>query len=509
MSVNYNAIIGKHAKATLPSVEGWGSTNSILRDPPKSITTRRIDRVDADGSLNKLYADSGDRFSENINLYARGVNPFVAVQYSNNQYSGGNIGTSNPNGSLAAGKLPYRIMDSGAFRPPQLRQEQLLPLSRQPRNFTSMGSNPQFIDYTKTVMCQSQKAPVSFRQVKKPNMNVNTTATASKSQNIKIEGTKEHYININKHVIEDPTIVSAAAKISAKANLQIVNRENLREAKKQLNLYIVQTNKSENVHISSEPENKYNFTKNLPEYSTNTQKSDSTKYVHMEPEHIQERNRNLPEYSTNTQKSDSTKYVHMEPEHIQERNRNLPEYSTNTQKSDINKYVYMEPEHIQERNRNLPEYSTNTQKSDSTKYVHMEPEHIQERNRNLPEYSTNTQKSDSTKYVHMEPEHIQERNRNLPEYSTNARKNDSRVHIRIEPENEYVFEQKVTGSATTNINAVGDYEMNRDIKLPQTLNYGGFSNFGVEPTRERNIDYNPNYSTTKRDIANKILEIRG
>ena len=389
MSINYNAVIGKHAKATLPSVDGWQSTNSILRDPPKSITTRRIDRVDADGSLNKLYAESGDRFSENINLYARGVNPFVAVQYGNTQYSSGNIGTATNAGTVNSGKLPYRIMDGGAFRPPQLTQEQLLPLSRQPRNFTSMESNPQFVDYTKTIMCNSQKTPVSFRQVKKPTMNVNTTATASKSQNIRVEGTKEHYINIRRHVVQNPILATAAAKISALGNTQIVNRENCREAKRQNNIHDVGTNKSDNIHVTIEPENEYNLTKNIPEYSTESKKNDARVYVHIDPEN---------------------------------------------------------------------------------------------------EYNLT---------------------KNIPEYSTESKKNDARVYVHIEPENEYIFDQKTVGNATTNITTKGDYEVNRTVTLPQTLNYGGFSNYGVEPTRERQINYNTEYSTAKRDIANKIAEMRG
>jgi len=423
MSINYNAVIGKHAKATLPSVEGWKSTNSILRDPPKSITTRRIDRVDADGSLNKLYAESGDRFSENINLYPRGVNPFVAVQYGNTQYSGtnssgGNMGsTSTTTGSVGTTKLPYRIMSGGAFRPPQLTQEQLLPLSRQPRNFTSMASNPQFVDYTKTIMCTAQKTPVSFRQVKKPSMNINTTATANKSQNIRVEGTKEHYINIRRHVVENPVIASADAKISARSNLQIVNRENCREAKRQINNHDVGTNKSENIHISINPENEYELTKNIPEYSTESNKSQ-------------------------------------------------------------NIHIFINPENEYELMKNIPEYSTESNKSENI-------------------------------HVFIDPENEYEFTKNIPEYSTEAKKSDPRVYVHIEPEKEYIFDQKVTGNATTNITTLGDYEVNRDIKLPQTLSYGGFSNYGIEPSRERNIEYNTDYSTNKRDLANKIAAIRG
>ena len=80
MSFSYSSIIGNKAKVTFPSVESWGTNNNILRDPPKSIMTRRIDKVNQDGSLNEMLYHSGDRFAENINVYARGVNPMVSVE---------------------------------------------------------------------------------------------------------------------------------------------------------------------------------------------------------------------------------------------------------------------------------------------------------------------------------------------------------------------------------------------------------------------------------------------
>ena len=149
MSISYNAIVGHKGKVTLPSVESWGTNNNILKDPPKSIMTRRIDKVNQDGSLNEMLYDSGDRFAEAINVYARGVNPMVSVQYNN------------ANGAPV--KQPYRILNGGAFRPPELRQEQLLPLSRLPRNVTEATTNKEFIDYTKRVTC-----PLSQRGFKDP-----------------------------------------------------------------------------------------------------------------------------------------------------------------------------------------------------------------------------------------------------------------------------------------------------------------------------------------------------
>ena len=54
-----------------------------------------------------------------LNVYARGVNPMVSVSYQNYGSGAGSV------------KLPYRIMKDGAFRPPIKTIEELLPLSRQ------------------------------------------------------------------------------------------------------------------------------------------------------------------------------------------------------------------------------------------------------------------------------------------------------------------------------------------------------------------------------------------
>jgi len=45
--------------------------------------------------------------------------------------------------------LPYRVVRDGAFRPPIQRQEDLLPLSRLPRNWTTVEPRPFEVDYTK------------------------------------------------------------------------------------------------------------------------------------------------------------------------------------------------------------------------------------------------------------------------------------------------------------------------------------------------------------------------
>lgn len=126
MVFSYSALTN-YGKVTLPAVEGWNTSNNIIKDPPKSVHTRRIDKVGETPYLNTVLSESGDRVCEAINYYARGVNPMVSVSYGQGQQTAG------PNAYL-----PYRIIRDGAFRPPITRQEDLVPLSRLPRIWTSM-----------------------------------------------------------------------------------------------------------------------------------------------------------------------------------------------------------------------------------------------------------------------------------------------------------------------------------------------------------------------------------
>lgn len=139
----------KWTHVTLPSVEGV----NILRDPPKSITTRRITKVGEDNSITEMIDGSGDRVCEGINTYARGVNPMVEVSYDNFSNNGGRTGGTSYATTQAQAYLPYRIMDAGAFRAPVIAPTDLLPLSRLPRVHTFAKANAGFVDFTKTIAC--------------------------------------------------------------------------------------------------------------------------------------------------------------------------------------------------------------------------------------------------------------------------------------------------------------------------------------------------------------------
>ena len=208
MSLSYSALTN-FGKVTLPSLESWGTNMNILRDPPKSITTRRVDKVGQNNDITTMIDDSGNRASEAILQYARGVNPFVSVSYSNEgnnggQRSNGLAGTMNSGGRAAF--LPYRVMRDGAFRPPLVRQENLMPLSRQPRVWTTAFTQPGFADFSKKmVTCGTAE---NTKEVKTTTLKLNVAPTAV--YNMSSSASKPIEV---KYVIQNPIKVSAGSGI--------------------------------------------------------------------------------------------------------------------------------------------------------------------------------------------------------------------------------------------------------------------------------------------------------
>jgi hypothetical protein len=340
MSISYHGIIGNKAKTTMGSAESWYKNKNILRDPPKSITTRRIDKVNGDGSLNAMMYHNGDRIAENINVFARGVNPMVAVEYTNHgstmRSSGGGAEQGlGAFGNGAPGKLPYRVMNAGAFRPPQLRQEQLLPLSRQPRNVTHVLTNKEFIDYTKSVTCQSGKCPSSYRQIKESfKSHIEPTKTCKIASPV-----QEHFVM--KYVIDNPTTTSASTAKVSKANIQMINRESLREAGKTINQY------SQSAGVQAQGGQNYihedvTLERNIPTYTAPTTKTSAMKKT-LAPDYDMLLERNIPTHiATTNVRGDHTVSLDYENDYVLE--RNIPEYNAHSNISDKTKFVYERPE---------------------------------------------------------------------------------------------------------------------------------------------------------------------
>lgn len=154
-----------------------GTSNNIIRDPPKSITTRRIDKPSQTSCLTEEIDDSYDRICENIMYFARGVNPSVSVSYSN--YGNGNTNGNVSNGTQAS--LPYKIMKDGAFVPPVLKQEDLLPLSRLRRPNTKITSAANFIDFTKKLINPECAEKTTGAKTAIPLLSYTTMATIERS----------------------------------------------------------------------------------------------------------------------------------------------------------------------------------------------------------------------------------------------------------------------------------------------------------------------------------------
>lgn len=201
--ITYDMVLPRRV-TTLPSVESWGTNMNILKDPPKSIHTRRIDKV---GDTQQITIDidgAGDRICEMINVYGRGINQMVGVNYSNNGTNGGQnrqtptvTGTVQTSNCTAQASLPYKAFDNGAFRPPVQRQENLLPLSRMPRVWTYAATNKAFPNNVQQMTCHTEQNKSIKSEENLIRSNIRPTAT----YNLGPEGVSE--LNTDKYIIPE------------------------------------------------------------------------------------------------------------------------------------------------------------------------------------------------------------------------------------------------------------------------------------------------------------------
>jgi hypothetical protein len=267
MSISYAGIIGYGSgKVTLPSVESWGTNFNILRDPPKSISTRRIDKVGQTSSITEMIDGSENRACEAISMYARGVNPSISVDYGNAGNNGGqhssgfcggvgsDIGSSGNRTGGGQAYLPYRVVRDGAFRPPIVSPFNLMPLSRQPRVNTDAFTKPGFADFTKKLVCPGG----NYRQVKESTLKACIRPTATYRIDTPIVEPFEV-----KYVIKNPVKFDSRAGVTG-IKTQDITMQYIQEPTKEINttpLYTdVYTNLSgetvkyvDNSHMNTDP----------------------------------------------------------------------------------------------------------------------------------------------------------------------------------------------------------------------------------------------------------------
>lgn len=367
MAISYSGIIGNKGKGTLPSVESWSTDNNILRDPPKSIMTRRIDKVNDDGSLNEMFYHSGDRFAENINVYARGVNPFVSVEYGNVGIPGnGNSGSGTLNG--AVGKNPYRILDRGAFRPPILRMEQLYPLSRQPRLVTQCFTNKEFVDYTKKIQCP--QGPDAYRQVR----NETLKSFIAPTKTVKFQEPVREHFEV-KYVVEDPIHANTFVNKSSKGNIQIENQNPVRQAQKEVLQHAFTAGKKGDGSFQNYIHDELELSRNLPEYMNTTNRSSTFKTT-LSAEHSHLLERNLPTHHTVATKFDNNNFKPVYNFNQEDLNltRNLPEHVIASQKSSNQHFTRLDEAGEIVLERNIPEHQVISNASDNRTYINIAPD---------------------------------------------------------------------------------------------------------------------------------------
>jgi hypothetical protein len=327
--LSYSALIN-NGKITLPSVTSWGTNMNILRDPPKSITTRRINKVGETSSLTQMIQDSGDRACEAINVYARGVNPSVSVSYSNYGNNGGQriSGGKGKSIQVSQAKLPYRIIRDGAFRPPVLRQEDLLPLSRQPRCVTSAFTQKGFADFSKKL----RTCGTAFQTREVKNNIIKNSVTPNAFYNI--QPTIEPF-EIKYEIREEPMHISAQPNISDKTKYVNHTEVDTTPYTQEVNKYEFSTNLSTNVGNTTSIDQLADLDglrRTIQDISTTdytTTKSGNTKveYIHKDLA----LDKNLPQHFSRTNTVDRSKFVNIRHENDIEQKRNKPIASFSSQ----------------------------------------------------------------------------------------------------------------------------------------------------------------------------------
>ncbi len=345
MVFSYSGITN-YGKVTLPSTEAYGTDMNILRDPPKWVHTRRIDKVGETSDITAMRDESGNRACEGIRQYATGVNPMVSVSYSNEGNNGGERSGGLTAGGRSQAFLPYRVIRDGAFRPPVLTQEQLQPQSRQSRVWTTAFSNPDFPDFSRKVrVCGTDK---NFREVKNETLKGSVRPTAV----FRIETPLVEPYEA-KYAIQNPIKTSAEAGFrTSDITTQYVQEPTKETRDVPLHAY-ANPNASENRYVDNSQFNPERYIQDSNVHAANTNQSsrsnvtsitDLVDLSDLPVRNIQTTSRDAPlsGYEKNN--------LHHQPIHLE---RSLPEYQAETNRGqDI--YKPIKHENVISFQRNMP-----------------------------------------------------------------------------------------------------------------------------------------------------------
>ena len=463
---------------TLPSVESWGGSLNILRDPPKSIFTKRIDRVGQTSNITETIDGSTDR-AEGISVYARGVNPMVSVSYDNNSNRGGSMN----NGIVAHGgtqaSLPYRLMDGGAFRPPIRTEYDLLPLSRQPRAWFSTMSNPGFIDYRK-----QKYTPSKFRMVK--DMLLKTAEVIQPNKSVRIETPIVENYKMKK-AINDKHINIEGNSGTIARDISNFTRENTDRSKK-----FIRENYQE---VNAQTNLQQNRSHTLDDVYMNTEQYINDVTYHEEGTN---QSRSMTQGLTGLE-IDNDHYTH---DTLHGESNTNPSIASNQGLSNLSI-----DQHNYTHDKVYADAITNKSRDINSKTLDQLYSNNKTSIKDLEQFSLTSGKKTGYTLQTVIPE--MEMERHTPYHTAQSAKNDARVFKRIDHENKIVLERNLPQrSATTTITKLEQldnfsYGSSRDVKLRDTLQKGEFLNAGAKPTMERHVQ--PVRMDTQKEQIRKYL----
>ena len=553
--LSYSSLVNR-GKVTLPSVDSWGTNNNIKRDPPKSIMTRRIDKVSDNNDIVKMI-DSSDRSSEAILRFSRGVNPSVSVSYTNHGGSLQNFGNQQS-------FLPYRINKDNDFHPPVQAPLDLLPLSRLPYDNVEVFTKPSMPHFTKELdNSRNQKATNTVKQqIISASVAVPRTYMLQKPFQEAFEMSKNSIndasINVSGHsgkiAYSDRTVqnsdvipsrtISDHLHVSAQTNK---NDRNMRDKKhyEDVDFTQIKTNdvklieytttfkgneKTEMVHENFE------FERNIPEYEVYSNIKMSSQKFNTNIHKDLELERNVPEYELYSSKKGGSTKIKMMHENEIKLDRNLPEYQlfSNT-KSQNSKIAFVHDDLILDRN--LPEYNSfsNISGNEKVAFIHKDIS-LQ---KNLPEYTSfsNTSSSNNQKIAFLHDDLVLERN--IPEHmsfsNTSGNQKVDYIHgdidlDRVLPEHEATtnmsqnmrktllhtsmkeYERKgIISQMSTNDSKTGDGTQKNGSReynhLPEKIQAGEFVNPGFVPLVDRTQQMNIKMDDRKSNLAKESFQL--
>lgn len=346
-SINYNAIVGHKAKATLPSVDSWSTDMNILRDPNRAIFTQRKTRVGDTSFLNEAIEEEGgsNRSCEFINVFARGINPSVSVSYDNYGANGGQSSAFRQGGQTHA-KLPYTIMNGGAFRSPLIMPEEKYALSRQPRPFTQSYASKGFADFSRKL--RSCGTDQNTREVKSETLKACIRPTATYN----IEKPISEPFEI-RYMIQPTLHTSATSGIHGQTPIDYLSTEPTKEVNTTPLHANARTNPSENRYINDSHVYTDKYIQDALPHPVQTNPNTNATSI----EHLFDLS-DLPVKDTTLQMSRTTplsghekiEYIHEEIELP----RSLPATSATTNYSDYRVNQVIQSQHVPITQRNLP-----------------------------------------------------------------------------------------------------------------------------------------------------------